>query len=514
MSDAPSVSPGAPDSDARDSFSDVPYNAHPGLTRVMAVASGKGGVGKTSVAVNLAFALASMGKRVALLDADLGLSNVDVLLGVTPTVTLEQVLFEGLPMEKAVLPVGHNIDVISGSSGVSRMAELSREKRTMLVREFQKLRSYDYLFIDNSPGISTQVVSLCLSASEILVVLNPDPSSLVDAYALIKVLKQNGLCKSPMLLLNRINSRQRAKSIIERIRSTTRKRLQIDCRLVGLIPDDPALYRASVKRRPLVEVEGRSLAARAFADTAHRLDGMQQGQIASVVLPERFFDQSVMRVQQAPALFREPRDAGAVDGEQSLDIQEGLELLFREVGACLKALDGHDSVLAREIGERIDALRPRFDAWESLQGRERLGEGSASQGAGTQAAAEGQGTFAGKNTLLLCDNPLWTDLLRQILSDMGLSVTGPKEDGGLVAEDTDLVLLYNESSASDTLAIVAGCDKTPLVGILPDKRAALDLLARVQPAERRIILHYPLGLTDVQDAVSRLLRDKTVPSGA
>ena len=117
------------------------------MTRVLALASGKGGAGKTSVSVNLAFALARGGRRVLILDADLGLSNVDVLLGLSPDKSLEHVLFENLPMRQAMLPVSPLVDVISGGSGVARLAELSRPARQRLAQEFAALSDYDYILV-------------------------------------------------------------------------------------------------------------------------------------------------------------------------------------------------------------------------------------------------------------------------------------------------------------------------------------------------------------------------------
>jgi len=490
--------------------------ANPHATRIIAVVSGKGGVGKTSIAVNLGFALAGFGKRVALLDADLGLSNVDVLLGTSPTVTLEHVLFDDVPMEKALYAVTPNLDVISGCSGVSRMAELSREKRIALLREFQKLRSYDYLIVDNSPGISTQVVSICLSCNEILIILNPDPSSLVDAYALLKVLKQNGLYRSPLLLINRISSIKRAKAIADRIRATTRKHLALDCRFIGSIPEDAALYRAAMNRRPLMEIEPQSLAAQACADIALRLDAMQQGNVGTTLLPERFFDQSVMRVQQGPSLSHgrasETPHAGPPDRQEWLD---GLESLFREVGTCLKALEEYDAETARNLSDRINALRPRLTegttAQETASGETTPPEHDASTPVPPQHTPEERTPslliqeIKGKKMVLFCENSVWRDLLWQLFTEMGLVPIDPQDWLSNTTGSVELAVLYTETFLPETISILRSLGETPVLCILPEKRIAEEIAHKMPPNAQRIILHYPVELDDVAGAVRRLL---------
>lgn len=497
------------------------YAGNSNATRIIAVVSGKGGVGKTSIAVNLGFALARLGKRVALLDADLGLSNVDVLLGTSPSVTLEHVLFENMPMEKALYNVIPNLDVISGCSGVSRMAELSREKRIVLLREFQKLRSYDYLIVDNSPGISTQVISICLSCNEILIVLNPDPSSLVDAYALIKVLKQNGLYRSPLLLFNRISSLQRAKAIADRIRATTRKHLSLDCRLVGIIPEDAAVYRAAMNRRPLMELEPQSLAARACTDIALRLDAMQQGNAGTTILPEHFFDQSIMRVQQGPALPQSDQAPGMQSPEPPTRQEwlDGLESLFREVGTCLKTLEEYDSEAARNLSDRISGLRSQLAGIPAMAPGETASDASlrtvpASETEG--APVEGRDSkdhgasllmqeLRGKKTLLFCDNAVWRDLLQQLFTEIGLELVEPQDCFLNNSCSAELAVLYNESYLPEMLTILRGLGEIPVLCIVPEIRAAEEISSQTPPNAQRIILQYPIELTDVQSALRILL---------
>lgn len=270
-------------------------------TRVVSIASGKGGAGKTSVAVNLAFALASFGRKVCLLDADLGLSNVDVVLGIYPEKTLEDVLFKDVPIEDAVLNVGPGVDIISGSSGVPRMAELTRTARARLAREFAKLSGYDYLLIDNSPGITRQITSICLSSREIVIVVNPEATSVTDAYALVKVLKDNGLWWSPLLLVNRTPSEELAAKVFERFKSTAQKYLKMNVRYLGCIGYDPLVSKAAFLKRPLVELAPDNRSAQQFKAAAMNLEYCFELRKAHQVSPDAFAQQSAIRLKAPSA---------------------------------------------------------------------------------------------------------------------------------------------------------------------------------------------------------------------
>ncbi|GFK92761.1 Flagellum site-determining protein YlxH [Fundidesulfovibrio magnetotacticus] len=242
------------------------------MNRVLAVGSGKGGTGKTSVSVNLALALGRLGRRVCLLDADLGLSNVDVLLGVTPEWTLEHVLFDGVPLEQAAIPAAPGVDVIPGGSGVARLADLDRPARLAMAREFSKLAGYHYLVVDGSPGVSAQVVSLFLSCPELLLVTNPDPAALTDAYALVKVLSGNGLRRAPSLVVNRVSGPEQGRDIFERLRRAMARHLSLDLRYAGHVPRDHHVAAAAARQRALVKLFPAAPAARALMELAGRLD--------------------------------------------------------------------------------------------------------------------------------------------------------------------------------------------------------------------------------------------------
>jgi len=299
------------------------------MPKIICVASGKGGAGKTNVTLNLAWALARLGRSVCILDADLGLSNVDVLLGLTPQHTLDQVLFEGLPLTRIITPVATGIDLVPGSSGVARMAELTRSARLRLVREFAALSGYDYLLVDNSPGISPQVLALCLAAQELVVVVNPEVTSLTDAYALIKVLSTRGLTWPPLVLVNRAQSAAIAELAFRRIQATAQKHLHLNCTSLGHLPEDASVARASALQRPVLEAFPQSPFAQAMVQVAARLAGAARESARRGKDAASFWDASVRVLQQtAPA---RPVTAAAPLGPETQD-PEAQEMV-REIEA-------------------------------------------------------------------------------------------------------------------------------------------------------------------------------------
>lgn len=276
-------------------------------TRIIAIASGKGGVGKTNVSLNLAWALARQGRRVCLLDADLGLSNVDVLLGIRPDTGLEQVLFHGLPLREAVTQVATGIDLVPGSSGVARMAELNPLQRQRLAREFALLSGYDFVLVDNSPGISPQVLALCLSAQELVLVVNPEITSLTDAYALVKVLRGRGLNWPPLVLVNRSPGETEARLVFRRLQHTAQKHLGLNCAYLGALPEDPRVGRAAALQRPVLEAFPASPFALAMAEAARKLTLAASASVSRAKDAAQFWDASVCSVLASPEAAPAPR---------------------------------------------------------------------------------------------------------------------------------------------------------------------------------------------------------------
>ena len=300
------------------------------MSRVLAVASGKGGTGKTSVSVNLCLGLARLGRKVCLLDADLGLSNVDVLLGISPELTLEHVLFEGVPMERAVIQAAPGLDVVPGGSGVTRLADLPKELRAAMSAQFSKLSGYDYLVVDNSPGISGQVLSLCLACPELLVVVNPDPSSITDAYALVKVLAENGMRRSPTLLVNKAASAASAQEIFNRVRGAMVKYLKLDARYLGYVPNDPHVSSAAARQRPLLDIFPASDAGRALLALARSLDQAPLAAGLGQADPARVMEGALVRMRER--LPVSPRLTASQATRQALDAAITLANLLENPG--------------------------------------------------------------------------------------------------------------------------------------------------------------------------------------
>jgi flagellar biosynthesis protein FlhG len=233
--------------------------------QVIAVTGGKGGVGKTSVSVNLATALAQAGREVLLFDGDLGLANVDVLLGLTPKGTLEQVVRGEVQLRDVIVPTGQGVSVVPAASGISRMAELSSVEHAALIREFNQLPdNYDVLIVDTAAGIAGSVRSFTQAAQHVLVVVRNEPASLTDAYALIKVLHREHHINSFKVLVNMTQDNAEAEGLFRRLQSVTDRYLNVQLSYVGEIPDDQYLQKAIRTQRSVMEAYPGSRASLAF----------------------------------------------------------------------------------------------------------------------------------------------------------------------------------------------------------------------------------------------------------
>jgi flagellar biosynthesis protein FlhG len=246
----------------------------PRLARSIAVTSGKGGVGKTNIAVNLAVCLALAGRKVCLLDADLGLANADVLCNVTPRLTLEDVVSGRCRIGEAMLVGPGGFRLLPGASGVARMADLSPESRNDLLQRLTALeRVADVIVIDTGAGIGGNVLGFAAAASATLVVTTPEPTALTDGYGMIKNLLGVGAAPSIQLAVNMAASDSEAEAVFGRIDRVCRTFLKRPLRFAGSIAGDASVSAAVRQRVPFVLYEPRSPATAAMYRLSARLMG-------------------------------------------------------------------------------------------------------------------------------------------------------------------------------------------------------------------------------------------------
>lgn len=240
--------------------------------RVVGVSSGKGGVGKTNVCVNLGVALARLGQRVTLVDADLGLANVDVLLGLKPTRTLEHVLSGECTLADVLLEMPSGLKIVPASSGVREMAALGARGQAQIIGAFNGIAgSMDTLLVDTAAGIAPDVLGFLAATQDVLVVVCNEPTSITDGYALMKVLNQTQGVDRFRVVVNMVGPGERGQAVFDKLRRVTDRFLDVCLDYSGAIPMDAQLRKAVGRQRAVVEAFPGSESARAFDALARRL---------------------------------------------------------------------------------------------------------------------------------------------------------------------------------------------------------------------------------------------------
>ena len=263
-------------------------------TRVIAVTSGKGGVGKSTVSINLATALAAAGSRVTLLDADLGLANIDVLLGLSATRTLANVIDGECGLRDILLDGPAGVQIVPASSGVQRMAELTEAERVGLMHAFSDLEgTMDVMVVDTAAGIAANTLQFCEASQEVVIVVCNDPASIADAYATIKVLNLRTRRTRFRVLVNMAHSDHEARDIFARLVKATDRFLDVALDFVGVIPFDRCVAQAARRRAPVVSAYPASPAGTAFKRLAAVADKWPEPRVASGQL--EFFLERMIR---------------------------------------------------------------------------------------------------------------------------------------------------------------------------------------------------------------------------
>lgn len=272
--------------------------ASPTPVQVIAVTSGKGGVGKTNVSVNLAVAMADQGRRVMLLDADLGLANVDVMLGLHPRFNLSHVMKGECSLDEIIADGPHGVRIVPASSGIKDMAEMSPAEHAGLVRAFSEVDGdIDTLIVDTAAGISDSVISFSRACQEVVVVVCDEPASITDAYALIKLLSREYGQHRFRVLANMTHSPSEGKELFTKITRVTDRFLEVTLDYMGAVPHDPYVRKAVQRQRAVVDAYPACKAAQAFKQLARVADKWPRTKSADGRL--QFFFERLLRVDAA-----------------------------------------------------------------------------------------------------------------------------------------------------------------------------------------------------------------------
>ena len=241
--------------------------------KVMSITSGKGGVGKTHTTVNVGLALAKLGKRVMVLDADLGLANINILLGFKPKATLQQVISGKCSLKDVLVSHAAGFDIIPAASGIPELTNLSEEERMFLMSVFEEMADcYDYLLIDTAAGIGDNVLHFNMCAEEILVIIDHEPTSITDAYALIKVLATRAGIKEFNIIVNRTPAGSDGRETYAQLASTTDRFLHVKLHFIGAVAEDEAIVQSVLRQKPCLELFPSSKASRDFTRIAKKIE--------------------------------------------------------------------------------------------------------------------------------------------------------------------------------------------------------------------------------------------------
>ena len=244
--------------------------------RVIAITSGKGGVGKTSIVGNLGYAFTRLGKKVLILDADLGLGNLDVLLGLAPKYNLSHVILGEKTIEEILIEGPGKMKILPASSGIQELTALSRDQKIQILTQLDLLiDGVDILFIDTAAGISSNVMDFNATAQEVIVVVSPEPTSITDAYALMKVLSLKYSGKACKLMVNMVSRPEEGREVFRQLQLVTNRFLDITIEYLGCILFDGNFTKGVKSQKIVSELFPDTQASRCFKDITRKISNMQ-----------------------------------------------------------------------------------------------------------------------------------------------------------------------------------------------------------------------------------------------
>jgi flagellar biosynthesis protein FlhG len=245
-------------------------------SRIISVSSGKGGVGKTNIAINLALAYAGLGKKVIVLDADLGLANVNVVLGVIPRYNLYHLIRQQKKMRDIILDTTYGIQIVAGASGFSKIANLSEEERKVFIEELHELSSADIIIIDTSAGVSNNVLTFVAASDDVIIVTTPEPTAITDAYGIVKIIatEVDNLDLGLKLVVNRVKSVTEGRKVAERVINIAGQFLNIKLDYLGFVYEDVVVQNAVIKQRPFLTLDPKGKASICIDHIVRRLENM------------------------------------------------------------------------------------------------------------------------------------------------------------------------------------------------------------------------------------------------
>lgn len=248
--------------------------------RVIAVTSGKGGVGKSSVSINLALQFRRMGKRVIILDADFGLANIEVMFGVIPKYNLSDLIYKGRTLSEIIIEGPEGVGFISGGSGIAKLVNLDKEQIKRLVSKMAELEDIaDVVIIDTGAGISPSVMEFLMACPETIIVTTPEPTSITDSYALLKALSMyEGFNKNETkvrVIANKVMSIEEGKNLFEKLSMVVSQFLNIELDFLGIIPQDSSISKAVMRQKPVSIMYPAAPATKCFETITNSLENNQ-----------------------------------------------------------------------------------------------------------------------------------------------------------------------------------------------------------------------------------------------